>query len=81
MLPKGVIHIDTRAFRDCVSLESIVIPDTVGFIGEEAFYHCPKLTIICKPNSIAHQYAIDNNILFELKNELQIEKYFKEKRI
>lgn len=81
VLPKGVIHIDTRAFRDCVSLESIVIPDTVGFIGEEAFYHCPKLTIICKPNSIAHQYAIDNNILFELKNELQIEKYFKEKRI
>ncbi len=35
-----------RAFKECRSLTSIIIPDNVITIGDETFYHCSALTSV-----------------------------------
>lgn len=48
----GSTKIRDYAFRDCDSLKSIVLPDTVKNIGQYAFYGCNELTSITMPNSV-----------------------------
>ena len=47
-----VITIDYNAFRDCINLESIVIPDTVTHINGSAFENCTGLSEIAFPDSL-----------------------------
>ena len=65
-IPDSVTYIGWEAFRGCESLTSITIPDSVTSIGYKAFYYCNNLTIKCYENSTAHQYAIENDIPYEL---------------
>ena len=48
----SVTRIDDYAFRDCIDLTSIIIPNSVTSIGANAFSRCSKLTSITIPNSV-----------------------------
>ena len=40
VIPNGVTEISRYAFNGCSSLKSITIPESVAYIGEDAFAHC-----------------------------------------
>ena len=46
-----VKSIDYEAFRNCNTLISVTIPNSVTFIGTSAFYGCSSLTSVTIPNS------------------------------
>ena len=48
----SLISFGKWAFRDCSSLKSITIPNSVTSIGEWAFEYCSSLTSITIPNSV-----------------------------
>lgn len=48
-----LIEIGPLAFRDCTSLESIRLPDSVKIIGGSAFEDCTSLKSINLPNGVA----------------------------
>ena len=48
----SVTAIDQSAFSYCMGLTSIVIPNTVDYIGDYAFSNCTALTSIDIPNSV-----------------------------
>ena len=45
IIPDGVTVIKRGAFMNCSKLKSIVIPDSVKKIGEDAFKDCPAKII------------------------------------
>jgi hypothetical protein len=47
-----VTTIGDEALRDCISLTSVTIPNSVTSIGKEAFYYCSSLTSITIPGSV-----------------------------
>ncbi|MDR3344353.1 MAG: leucine-rich repeat protein, partial [Oscillospiraceae bacterium] len=48
------------------------IPNSVTFVGNDAFGRCPKVKISCYANSTAHNYAIGNKIPFVLLNKYAV---------
>ena len=51
---RKVTSIDKEAFRDCIGLTSIVIPNSVKSIEEKAFKYCIGLTSVTIPNSVTN---------------------------
>lgn len=65
-IPEGITDIRTKAFYNADYLEKLYIPDSVDFIGADAFTDCDNLTIYCSAGSYAAQYAKDNAIPYSI---------------
>jgi len=64
-LNDGVLHISSMAFANCTQLEEIYIPNSVRQIDENVFIHSKNVVIICEKDSIAHKYAIENEMSYK----------------
>ena len=62
VIPSGVLYLDQGVFFDCANLRSIVVPSSVIEIGEYAFECNEFVTIYCGKDSVAYEYAVENNI-------------------
>ncbi len=49
---KPVVGIEDYAFFECYSITSVVVPDTVKYIGTRAFYQLEKLNSVSLGNSV-----------------------------
>ncbi len=49
-----VTDIDAMAFYGCDRIESVVVPDGVGSIGDYAFYGCSSLASVSLPESVTN---------------------------
>ncbi len=68
---RALEYIGNSAFDSCISLGSIILPDSVKYLGEKAFKNCERLTSITLSKSLK---SIENNT-FELcgwLNEIKI---------
>ncbi len=72
IFPGSLTNVSGEAFFGCAFLKNIIIPATIKNIGFHAYgytHHHDKIDgvkIYCYENSAAHQYAIDNEINYEL---------------
>ncbi|MBQ1389027.1 MAG: leucine-rich repeat protein [Clostridia bacterium] len=76
---KVASRIKEYAFSECENLESVKIPESVAYIGENAFSYCeegsdtykplPKLTIYGYANSAAQKFAQEYGIPFKPASE------------
>lgn len=67
-VPNSVSYLGDGAFRDCESLKKVVIPSSVTEIGENLFGGTinDELKLFVEKNSCAEQYAVENNLVYEL---------------
>ena len=61
VLPDGLVYIYGEAFRDCISLKNVYIPDSVGGINKTAFKNATQVVLSVAENSYAHKFAVSNN--------------------
>ena len=67
-IPDSVTTINSFAFDSCVGLEKIIIPESVEYIGESAFYYCKNATEI-RFNAIAMDNLESDNDVFSRVGE------------
>ena len=65
-IPDRVTSIGDSAFKDCSSLEKIIIPPSVTSIGPDVFSGCDNLRVFCEEGSAAQAYCETNDIEYRL---------------
>jgi len=65
-VPDTVTTIEKHAFAYCDNLTKVVIPSTVTSIDAQAFEGADNVVIYCYEDSLAHRYAVNNEIEFVL---------------
>ena len=67
VISSGIEKIDWFAFKNCPSLSSVSIPDTVISIGYGAFDNASSSFVIrCSRDSFAHRYAKSYGITYDI---------------
>lgn len=67
VISEGTKQIQDYCFEKLENLKEVYIPDSVISIGKDAFYNIGSdFTIYTNTDSIAHKYALENNIKFIL---------------
>ena len=63
VIPDNVTRIADRAFMDCESIESVSIPDSVEYIGRQAFYNTGWLNKLSAENElvIVNDFLLNGN--------------------
>ena len=58
---KPVIEIEEYAFRECKTLQSVIIPKTIKRISTGAFHRCESLEVVVLPKELSEigEYAFD----------------------
>lgn len=56
ILGNSLLQLDSGIFKDCINLETLVLPDSLAQIGAEAFMNCYKLTSIDTPENLIKIY-------------------------
>ncbi len=72
ILPKGITYIGTSAFQGCSSLKELILSEKITSIGIAAFNRCSSLTINCYVGSYVETYAKENNIPYQLIDDLTV---------
>jgi len=54
-LPKSLKEIESRAFRNCISLETVIFEGDGLLIHEDAFKNCTSLKSILTPDGVRHE--------------------------
>ncbi len=73
-ISEGIVEIGRSAFDGCLSLEKVIIPDTIEKIADDAFYRCPSMIYNEYDNAL--YFGNENNpylVLVRAKNQ-QVEK-------
>ena len=68
-IAESVSVIGKSAFYNCTGLVSTTIPSSVTSIGAYVFKGCDNVTLCLYENSMAHTYAQENSIKYELIKE------------
>ena len=66
---RGVQHIEKRAFANCTNLKIVCFTDSCQTIEADVFKGCSNVIIIAPVNSVAHDYAIKNQIGYQSSDE------------
>ena len=66
-----MIAINSNAFINCETLESVSVPETVKLIGKDAFAACPSLACIDVDMNNEH-YSSINGVLFSKSKDILI---------
>lgn len=53
-MPNTITNIDSSAFENCYSLQSVTLPNNIISIGDSVFKGCASLESISIPNSVTH---------------------------
>lgn len=64
-IPDSVTSIGENAFAACPGLSAATIPNTVTKLGQDAFQKNDGFYMYAKPGSVAANFALENEILFE----------------
>jgi hypothetical protein len=64
VVPDGVASISNYAFAFNFNVSEIYIPDSVSYIGEDAFFGCNDITVHASADSYAVEYAEENRMEF-----------------
>jgi len=66
-MPEGLLLLSEYAFYSCWALEELVLPAGITTIQEGAFDDCEALVLIVTEGSVAEEYVIENDLLYEIR--------------
>lgn len=65
-----VTAVADNAFRDCLGISSVILPETLESIGDCAFWGCSNLTSVNIPDSVV---ALGSSVFYKCSNLVEIE--------